>query len=92
MEAEEQGEPAAAEEVETAHTFPARVRGGKEEPCASGAALGFPAPATQEDRAQAGREPTGPQSRHRPRSPRLRDRQVLSALARVRPLDRVPSP
>lgn len=38
------------------------------------------------------REPAGPQSRQRPRSPRLRSGQVSPAQARIRPVGRAKSP
>lgn len=69
VEAEGQGEPAAARDMGKALTSSAGAREGKEGPCASGAAAaGVPTPAVEEDRAgspqarRAGNVPAAPGS------------------------------
>lgn len=92
VEAEGQGEPAAAGDVGTVHTFPAGARDGGEGSVRFGRCRRRPR--TRRGRGQSpSPEPAGPQSRPRPRprSPRLRGRQVLPARARVRPVGRAGS-
>lgn len=93
VEAEGQGEPAAAADVGRAHAAPAGARDGGERACALGGRRGRPR--TRRGRGQSpSPEPAGPQSRHRPRprSPRLRGRQVLPARATVPPVGRARRP